>query len=118
MPGGVNSPVRAFSSVGGTPLFIKEGKVVELNTFYRYGIIHLDINRNRFIGRRTAATGTDGYFNTANRKQAVHPGCVDRIAVGIGNNQQKLGIRIQNFMIRFFQFSINTNTGTGTGSIP
>ena len=26
MPGGVNSPVRAFKSVGGTPLFIVEGK--------------------------------------------------------------------------------------------
>lgn len=25
-PGGVNSPVRAFKSVGGTPLFMKEGK--------------------------------------------------------------------------------------------
>jgi glutamate-1-semialdehyde 2,1-aminomutase len=26
MPGGVNSPVRAFKSVGGTPVFIKKGK--------------------------------------------------------------------------------------------
>jgi len=26
IPGGVNSPVRAFNSVGGNPLFIKEGK--------------------------------------------------------------------------------------------
>ncbi|MCC6570150.1 MAG: aminotransferase class III-fold pyridoxal phosphate-dependent enzyme, partial [Chitinophagales bacterium] len=26
MPGGVNSPVRAFKSVGGTPLFMKKGK--------------------------------------------------------------------------------------------
>jgi glutamate-1-semialdehyde 2,1-aminomutase len=25
-PGGVNSPVRAFRSVGGVPLFIKKGK--------------------------------------------------------------------------------------------
>src|SRR6185312_10671631 len=25
-PGGVNSPVRAFKSVGGTPLFIEQGK--------------------------------------------------------------------------------------------
>ena len=24
IPGGVNSPVRAFSSVGGTPIFLKE----------------------------------------------------------------------------------------------
>ena len=26
IPGGVNSPVRAFKSVGGTPLFIKKAK--------------------------------------------------------------------------------------------
>ncbi|HNM32670.1 MAG TPA: aminotransferase class III-fold pyridoxal phosphate-dependent enzyme, partial [Chitinophagales bacterium] len=26
MPGGVNSPVRAFRSVGGTPVFMKKGK--------------------------------------------------------------------------------------------
>jgi glutamate-1-semialdehyde 2,1-aminomutase len=25
-PGGVNSPVRAFRSVGGTPIFIAKGK--------------------------------------------------------------------------------------------
>lgn len=29
-PGGVNSPVRAFKSVGGTPLFIKEGHGCEI----------------------------------------------------------------------------------------
>ena len=26
IPGGVNSPVRAFKSVGGTPVFFKQGK--------------------------------------------------------------------------------------------
>jgi glutamate-1-semialdehyde 2,1-aminomutase len=26
IPGGVNSPVRAFKSVGGTPIFVKEAK--------------------------------------------------------------------------------------------
>jgi glutamate-1-semialdehyde 2,1-aminomutase len=26
IPGGVNSPVRAFKGVGGTPIFIKEAK--------------------------------------------------------------------------------------------
>jgi len=26
IPGGVNSPVRAFRSVGGTPIFFKQGK--------------------------------------------------------------------------------------------
>jgi len=32
IPGGVNSPVRAFGSVGGTPLYIKSGKGSELQT--------------------------------------------------------------------------------------
>ena len=26
IPGGVNSPVRAFKGVGGTPIFVKEAK--------------------------------------------------------------------------------------------
>ena len=26
LPGGVNSPVRAFRNVGGTPVFVKSGK--------------------------------------------------------------------------------------------
>jgi len=26
LPGGVDSPVRAFKSVGGTPIFMREGK--------------------------------------------------------------------------------------------
>jgi glutamate-1-semialdehyde 2,1-aminomutase len=38
-PGGVNSPVRAFRSVGGTPLFIKKGK----------GAIIWDADDNEFI---------------------------------------------------------------------
>ena len=37
--GGVNSPVRAFRSVGKTPLFIKKGK----------GSHIWDANRNEFI---------------------------------------------------------------------
>ncbi|MBN8706597.1 MAG: glutamate-1-semialdehyde 2,1-aminomutase [Bacteroidetes bacterium] len=41
IPGGVNSPVRAFRSVGGTPLFMKQGKGsritdVDDNTFIDY----------------------------------------------------------------------------------
>lgn len=41
MPGGVNSPVRAFKSVGGTPLFISKGKGskiidVDGNTYIDY----------------------------------------------------------------------------------
>jgi glutamate-1-semialdehyde 2,1-aminomutase len=39
MPGGVSSPVRAFKAVGGTPVFIKEGK----------GCIVKDIDGNSYI---------------------------------------------------------------------
>ena len=39
IPGGVNSPVRAFKGVGGTPLFIKEGE----------GGYLIDIDGNRYI---------------------------------------------------------------------
>jgi hypothetical protein len=30
IPGGVNSPVRAFNAVGGTPIFVKSGKGAEI----------------------------------------------------------------------------------------
>jgi glutamate-1-semialdehyde-2,1-aminomutase len=39
IPGGVNSPVRAFKSVGGTPVFIKEAK----------GAYLYDVDGNRYI---------------------------------------------------------------------
>jgi len=39
IPGGVNSPVRAFSSVGGSPLFIKEGE----------GGYLVDIDGNKYV---------------------------------------------------------------------
>jgi len=39
IPGGVNSPVRAFKSVGGTPLFIKEGR----------GSKFIDVDGNEYI---------------------------------------------------------------------
>ena len=39
MPGGVNSPVRAFKAVGGTPIFLKEGE----------GCIVRDIDGNAYI---------------------------------------------------------------------
>ncbi len=39
IPGGVNSPVRAFNSVGGNPLFIKEGKGSKL----------VDVDGNEYI---------------------------------------------------------------------
>ncbi|MBF0296440.1 MAG: glutamate-1-semialdehyde 2,1-aminomutase [Magnetococcales bacterium] len=39
IPGGVNSPVRAFKSVGGTPRFIREGK----------GALLWDVDGNRYI---------------------------------------------------------------------
>ena len=39
LPGGVNSPVRAFRAVGGQPLFIDRGE----------GAYLIDVDRNRFI---------------------------------------------------------------------
>lgn len=39
IPGGVDSPVRAFKSVGGTPLFIKKGK----------GAYLVDIDGNKYV---------------------------------------------------------------------
>ena len=39
IPGGVNSPVRAFKSVGGTPIFIKEGE----------GAYLTDIDGNKYV---------------------------------------------------------------------
>lgn len=39
IPGGVNSPVRAFKSVGGTPIFVKEAK----------GAYLYDVDGNRFV---------------------------------------------------------------------
>lgn len=39
IPGGVNSPVRAFKSVGGTPIFVKSGD----------GAYLIDIDDNRYI---------------------------------------------------------------------
>src|SRR5215475_12422400 len=39
IPGGVNSPVRAFKSVGGTPVFIKEAK----------GAYLYDVDGNKYI---------------------------------------------------------------------
>src|SRR5205814_5959271 len=39
LPGGVNSPVRAFKAVGGTPLFIKEAE----------GCLITDIDGNEYI---------------------------------------------------------------------
>ena len=39
LPGGVDSPVRAFKSVGGTPLFVKRAAAARL----------VDVDGNRFI---------------------------------------------------------------------
>ncbi|MBP9566314.1 MAG: aminotransferase class III-fold pyridoxal phosphate-dependent enzyme, partial [Sulfurospirillum sp.] len=39
IPGGVDSPVRAFKSVGGTPLFIKKGKGAHL----------IDVDGNAYV---------------------------------------------------------------------
>ena len=39
IPGGVNSPVRAFKAVGGTPIFIKEAR----------GAYLIDEDKNQYI---------------------------------------------------------------------
>ncbi len=39
IPGGVNSPVRAFRGVGGTPVFFREGKGAWLT----------DVDGNRYV---------------------------------------------------------------------
>ena len=39
IPGGVNSPVRAFNAVGGTPIFIKKAK----------GAYLIDEDNNKYI---------------------------------------------------------------------
>ena len=38
IPGGVNSPVRAFKSVGGVPIFMKSAKGAYLTIEKQYGI--------------------------------------------------------------------------------
>jgi glutamate-1-semialdehyde 2,1-aminomutase len=37
IPGGVNSPVRAFKSVGGTPVFVERAKEINSLTTSRVG---------------------------------------------------------------------------------
>ena len=46
IPGGVNSPVRAFKSVGGTPIYIKEAKEKEDWATYNYWTGALDTYYN------------------------------------------------------------------------
>ncbi|OHD64232.1 MAG: glutamate-1-semialdehyde-2,1-aminomutase [Spirochaetes bacterium RBG_13_51_14] len=76
MPGGVNSPVRAFRSVGGDPLFMKKGAGAHLvdedgNEFIDYCMSwgplilgHADASVINAI-RRTAKNGTS--FGTSNK---------------------------------------------------
>ena len=54
IPGGVNSPVRAFKSVGGTPIFLKKAK----------GAYLYDADGNRYID----------YINMLEVSFAPHPG--------------------------------------------
>ena len=49
IPGGVNSPVRAFKSVGGTPLVIKEAKGAYLFDEYENRIIDYISSRGPMI---------------------------------------------------------------------
>lgn len=76
MPGGVNSPVRAFKSVGGEPLFMKKGEGCRMtdedgNTYIDYCMSwgplilgHADPAVVNAV-RRTAKNGTS--FGTSNR---------------------------------------------------
>ena len=45
IPGGVNSPVRAFTGVGGTPLFIEKA-----DGAYLYDVIHNKLNTRQTSG--------------------------------------------------------------------
>ncbi len=43
IPGGVNSPVRAFNGVGGTPVFVESGKGACIRTLLLSGFIFKSI---------------------------------------------------------------------------
>ncbi|RNM29375.1 glutamate-1-semialdehyde-2,1-aminomutase [Absicoccus porci] len=72
MPGGVNSPVRAFQSVGGTPLFINHAKGDKVT----------DIDGNTFIDY--VCSWGPGILGHAHPQviQAVQKACVDGLTFG------------------------------------
>ena len=48
-PGGVNSPVRAFKSVGGTPRFMASGKGPRMTDVDAVSYTHLTLPTNREV---------------------------------------------------------------------
>ena len=68
IPGGVNSPVRAFRSVGGTPLFIERGE----------GCYVVDVDGNRYIDY----VGSWGPLILGHRPPEVIEALRDVLAVG------------------------------------
>ncbi|HEY9202714.1 MAG TPA: glutamate-1-semialdehyde 2,1-aminomutase [Sulfurimonas sp.] len=69
IPGGVNSPVRAFSSVGGTPLFIAEGS----------GAYLTDIDGNRYVD----FVQSWGPLIFGHRDEAIERAVIDAVKHGL-----------------------------------
>ena len=67
LPGGVNSPVRAFNSVGGEPFFVERAD----------GAYLYDVDGNRYIDY----VGSWGPMIVGHN----HPGVRDAVAAAIGN---------------------------------
>ena len=61
IPGGVNSPVRAFKAVGGTPIFVKSAKGAYLFDEDRKSQVrNLIWNANRNRNQNCRISGFDG----------------------------------------------------------
>ena len=70
IPGGVNSPVRAFKSVGGNPLFIKGGD----------GAYVVDSDDNRYVDY----VGAYGPLILGHRNPAVVAALSEHLESGLG----------------------------------
>lgn len=72
IPGGVNSPVRAFGSVGGSPLFIKNAKASHI----------YDVDGNEFIDY--VCSWGPGILGHAHPQviEAVQRACTDGLTFG------------------------------------
>ena len=70
IPGGVNSPVRAFKSVGGNPLFIKGGD----------GAYVIDSDDNRYVDY----VGAYGPLILGHRHEAVIAALREQLEAGLG----------------------------------
>jgi glutamate-1-semialdehyde 2,1-aminomutase len=70
IPGGVNSPVRAFKSVGGNPLFIKGGE----------GAYVIDSDDNRYVDY----VGAYGPLILGHRDESVLAALSEQLKAGLG----------------------------------